>query len=372
LRTQFARSSASKAREAVRELRAQLGAEEFGVILFYCSTHYDLESLAREFHQTFPGMVVGCTASGLMSPLGHQKEGIVALGMSSPKLSFRPYLIDHLENCQTRAFEVAHRIQAERDRSKRAFGLLLVDGLSLLEELLVATLYKSIDALPLVGGSAGDDLKFERSLVYYNGQFHQSAAVLLLVETNLPFTIFKFQHFVPTNKKLVITGAIPEKRIVTEINGEPAVQAYAEIIGHPVEDLNFNIFSQNPLLLKINDEYYGRSIQKANPDGSMTLYCAIEEGIVLTVGACVDKFKVSHQAFLSLQSDQKKPSVVLGFDCILRRLEIENGQESEQVETMYSQYKVFGFNTYGEQMNAIHMNQTFTGVALGEEPDVNS
>jgi hypothetical protein len=27
---------------------------------------------------------------------------------------------------------------------------------------------------------------------------------------------------------------------------------------------------------------------------------------------------------------------------------------------------VTGFNTYGEQFNSVHVNQTFTGIVLGE------
>jgi len=32
---------------------------------------------------------------------------------------------------------------------------------------------------------------------------------------------------------------------------------------------------------------------------------------------------------------------------------------------LMAQYGVFGFSTYGEQFNGVHVNQTFTGVALG-------
>jgi hypothetical protein len=30
-----------------------------------------------------------------------------------------------------------------------------------------------------------------------------------------------------------------------------------------------------------------------------------------------------------------------------------------------AQNRVFGFSTYGEQYNGLHLNQTFTGVAIG-------
>jgi len=51
------------------------------------------------------------------------------------------------------------------------FGLLLVDGLSMLEEQVIASLYNQLGNVPLVGGSAGDDLQFRKSQVYWDGQF---------------------------------------------------------------------------------------------------------------------------------------------------------------------------------------------------------
>jgi hypothetical protein len=56
---------------------------------------------------------------------------------------------------------------------------------------------------------------------------------------------------------------------------------------------------------------------------------------------------------------------VLGFDCILRRLDAENRQIRRQMEELYQKYNVVGFHTYGEQLNAMHLNQTLTGVAFG-------
>jgi hypothetical protein len=35
------------------------------------------------------------------------------------------------------------------------------------------------------------------------------------------------------------------------------------------------------------------------------------------------------------------------------------------ISDLYRRYNVAGFHTYGEQFNAMHLNQTFTGVAIG-------
>jgi hypothetical protein len=36
------------------------------------------------------------------------------------------------------------------------------------------------------------------------------------------------------------------------------------------------------------------------------------------------------------------------------------------MDELYRQYSVAGFHTYGEQFNAMHLNQTLTGIAFGQ------
>ncbi|NQY89119.1 MAG: hypothetical protein HRT51_15500 [Colwellia sp.] len=45
-----------------------------------------------------------------------------------------------------------------------------------------------------------------------------NCGVIILISTTLPFAILKSQHIHATDKKVVVTGAIPEKRIITEFN----------------------------------------------------------------------------------------------------------------------------------------------------------
>jgi hypothetical protein len=245
------------------------------------------------------------------------------------------------------------------------FGLLLVDGMSMLEELTIAHLHRGFRGIPIVGGSAGDDLNFKETYVYHDGHFFSDAAVFALIETTLPFTTFKTQHFVPTDTKLVITGADPEHRRVVEINGEPAAQEYADILGMELEALNPTVFSNNPVILRIGGKDYVRSIQKVNDDGSLSFYCAIDEGLVLTLAQGVDLVENLEDQLSAIRRVIPKPELIIGCDCILRRLEVQEKNLSSHLQSTLKEEKILGFSTYGEQFNAIHVNQTLTGVAIG-------
>ena len=56
--------------------------------------------------------------------------------------------------------------------------------------------------------------------------------------------------------------------------------------------------------------------------------------------------------------------LTIGCDCFLRRLELEDSGDLEQIGRYLQGQRVMGFNTYGEQFNGMHINQTFTGVAI--------
>ncbi|MBF0171278.1 MAG: FIST C-terminal domain-containing protein, partial [Nitrospinae bacterium] len=137
-------------------------------------------------------------------------------------------------------------------------------------------------------------------------------------------------------------------------------------VGLEIDRLEPMTFSTHPVMLRIGGDYYVRSIQKVNADGSLTFYCAIDEGLVLTMARGVDLLENLAQTFETVKRTIPQPKLVIGCECILRRLEIlEKGMQNEAAALMNA-HNVVGFHTYGEQYNGVHVNQTFTGVALGD------
>ena len=55
------------------------------------------------------------------------------------------------------------------------------------------------------------------------------------------------------------------------------------------------------------------------------------------------------------------------FDCICRKIILGNkfADEVAAIRRVHGSVPVAGFATYGEQYNAMHVNQTFTGIAIG-------
>lgn len=365
LEAKQAATQAVDEREAVAELVDQLGGDAPALTLFFCSSRYELPRLAAHLSAAFPQNLVGCTSSGQIGRGGFELGGMSAMSLVTSELRVDLHAVAPLARCSEQAERIGAAIRARRTaRRVPAFGLVLVDGLSLAEERLVSSLYAALGDVPLVGGSAGDDLGFEATHVFHGGRFARDSAVLAYIETTLPFRTLRFQHFVPTDRRMVITDAIPEKRIVTEINGFPAAEEYARLIGRDVSALDADLFSKHPLLLRIHDEYFVRSIARRNDDDSLTFFCAIEPGLVLQIGRGVDPITAIKEG-LAPRAGEGSADVVIGCDCILRRLEFEGSRAAADVGRELALHHVFGFSTYGEQFNALHVNQTFTGVRLG-------
>jgi hypothetical protein len=71
------------------------------------------------------------------------------------------------------------------------------------------------------------------------------------------------------------------------------------------------------------------------------------------------------QALSKLHQDIPEPSLILGLDCVSLRLIFERAGTDRKVGAFMARNRIFGFCTYGEQFNGVHMNQTLTAVAIG-------
>jgi hypothetical protein len=372
-----AQSCATEARKAVEEFHATVAQPNMELVIFFCSSVYDLDVLAAEMNRLFAGIqVVGCTTAGEIGPVGYRTHSLSGASFSTGSCVAVSGLLDHLRQFNIPKGHDFAQALLQRLESKvpqagpdNSFALLLIDGLSLREEPVAHALQYALGKIPLIGGSAGDDQKFEKTCIYSDGRFHSDSAALILINTSLPFRVFKTQHFVATDKRMVVTEADPAKRIVTEINGLPAAKEYARLVGIDVHDLNPMRFAASPVVVMINGIDYVRSIQKANPDGSLTFFCAIEEGLVLRVANGVDLVNNLEQTFDKIRAQIGPPQLVFGCDCILRNLEIIQNGLKDRVEEILKRNNTIGFSSYGEQFHGVHINQTLTGIAIGTATD---
>ena len=359
---------------AAQELFNAIDQPDISFALFYCSSEYDLDALGSELNRHFPSVnLIGCTTAGEISSAGYKSGTLIGMSVASPNFTAVTERIDNLNDFQLSqgqetVITLTHQLNAHGKPldPDHVFGFLLIDGLSTQEEVVVHSLHRNLSNIPLFGGSAADGDRFQATHIYHNGSFRSNCAIFTLAHTTYPFTIFKTEHFDSTTEDIVVTEADVARRVVSEINGLPAAHEYARVMGvEEVDQLTSMMFATHPVVVSVGGENFVRSIMMVNEDETMSFACAIDEGIVLSVAKAGNLVENLKTAIKGIRQKIGVPQLILGCDCFFRTLEMEQKDIKDEVGQILAENNVFAFSTYGEQYNGMHVNQTFTGVAIG-------
>lgn len=315
----------------------------------------------------------GCSTAGEITPDGLEDGHMLAVLFPASLFRVASTMVEQVSSAgmdritaEVEALRRSFGAKVEHRPAESTFALCFIDGLSHAEEAVTSAIHWGLDNIPLLGGSAGDDLKFETTRLVSNGRVASDSAIVVLVATDIPFRVFKTDNFVPTEEKLVVTASEPEHRLVREFNAANAAEEYAGSVGIERRSLTPLSFASHPVVVKVGGEYYCRSIQKMNPDGSLSFFCAIDDGVVLSIAEPKGMVETTRAALAAVGERLGGIDMVLGFDCVLRRLDAQNRQVLRDISELYREHRVIGFGTYGEQYRSMHLNQTFTGIAFGQ------
>jgi hypothetical protein len=350
---------------AVSDIREQLSGCDPVMVIFFASPVYVPDRIAAAMASAFPDAVTfGCSTAGEIVTGRMLTHSVVAMAFGRDAVkSARVEPITDLDRSGNAAFAAFGEHfgvpVAEMDPS-RFVGILLIDGLSRKEEFIVDRI-GDLTNVNFVGGSAGDDLRFVGTHVYANGSSYSHAAVAALIEPAVPFTFIKTQSFAPLPNILTVTKANEAEREVMEFDHKPAAVAYAEALGVSVEEAGAQFLS-HPLGLLFEGEPFVRSPQRLK-DGGMVFYCAIKEGMELTMLRSTDIIADTRKALDDAEREFGTPSAIINFNCILRTLELRQEGLTDRYGCLFADVPTVGFSTYGEQFIG-HVNQTATMLLL--------
>ncbi|WP_299359856.1 FIST N-terminal domain-containing protein [uncultured Paracoccus sp.] len=357
--------------DVVAQIVAGLAGFDPSLVLFFAVEGAQVAPLSAQLSAGFgpDRLVLGCSSAGGFDLDGYADEGVIAIGF--PAVSFRAKAVwlSRLRQHLALDWMVSLRdlaVQVPAPAGWSGFGLLLIDGMSGREELVAATVDAALPELLVLGGSAADGLRFGQTQLAMNGESRPESALFCMIATDFAVEEVVFDHFNSVGTRMVVTEADPDNRLLTEIDAEPAAAEYARQIGVAVENLGPRAFARNPLLERSRGRHYVRAISGVTPGGGLTLMSSVETGAVLSIGRAQGLI----EGFSTRMERLGPVELVLGFDCILRRIAIEQAGEEPAVAQLCRDFRIAGFNTYGEQHGGIHVNQTFVGVAfLDRGPD---
>lgn len=364
----------TEAGAAIREMRDQLDQPGLVLAALYFDAALGAEAVDAALRREWPdGPVIGCTGWGHISSLGLEAATISGFSLAAPDFVAVADHLDHTADlkpdlCWTRLRRLAGRLEQARAGANPAnsFAMLLMGGNSRNEERFVNTVYGALGGINLIGGTASRVAAQDSCWVVHDGTVRHDSALVALIRTELPFTLFSTHHFQGTGERLVITGASAAERLVTEINGEPAADEYARLIGVSLEEFRNRLYIERPIAVKIGDQYYLRSIERVNPDGTLLFACALEVGMTLHLTEPGSMAAQLEGEFGRIRELVGPPALMIAMDCAHRRLSLTSNNEREAVSRLLAEHRAVGFGSYGEQFNRTHLNHTLTGVAIGE------
>jgi hypothetical protein len=367
-RASTARSAQRDSRRAAEELVEKLGAADPACVLFFAGLEHDGAAIGATLARRFgEAEIVGCSANGEFCDHGFGKGGVAAMALPRGWVKRCAATLARLdggvsEGVGQAAAALSQKLGVSlRHLDPERFACLaLVEGGRGQEEAINEALGNVCPFVPFVGGSAGDNIAYQRTWVFADGAIESNACALMVLELVAPHVVLKTCNYVATERTVVVTKAVG--RVVLELDGEPAAPYYADAIGTSADKLAFLDFMPHPLGLMIDGQPWLRSGIRVADGKGIYFACSMMEGMRLHFMRGVDL--VSHTRAALARAEQQLGAPISGavlFNCAYRMLEAETHRCEAAYHETLSRFAHVGMHTNGESYIG-HINQTLTGL----------
>ncbi len=357
--------SKTAASEVIGAAGARLGGKpSFG--FFFASPDHDLREVLVTAQRSLGPQVpiIGCTTAGEITEKGLLHGGVTAMLVSSDEMHPQPALsaglkADALQTASALAAAFTKGRGAAQQRGlTHATTVALVDGLAGTGEQLVDELRRQLGGLhEIVGGAAGDEGRFKRTLVGAGAETREDAGAAMHVFSKKAWSVGVDHGLTAATPLLRVTRA--KDNVIFELDGKPAFEVYksfAQKRGVDLKPDNASSFLINHELgvFVFDTMRKARAPLSVGADGSLACAAAVPQGSSVAI---LDGKRASLEAAAQSAAVEArdrlggaKAAGILLFDCICRGtiLGEEFGRELSAVRSVFPDVPVAGFLTYGE------------------------
>lgn len=197
-------------------------------MVVFATPRYNLtELLAGIRSVTGSAILIGATGAGQIVQGQHLGfgAGVSVLALTAGRYRFGAASVGGIRgNLDQAGQELARKSRDAAGYSPYSTVLLLADALAGDLQELVKGIYRITGPrAPLVGGAAGDELKFIRTFVFHGDRVIEGGAVALWVGSKWPLPIVTRHGWSPIGVPLMVTRA--EGTEIMELGGRPAAEA---------------------------------------------------------------------------------------------------------------------------------------------------
>ena len=349
--------------------------------ILFAAIDFDHELILQEINQVFPNIeLIGCTTDGeISSILGFQQDSLSLMLFSSDTINIHAGVgYGTRKNAIAAAQQAVKQAMANCNESPKLCITVpasyvteesATSGEDILEGLNLALESK----VPIVGGTAGDQSRFQTTYQFFGTEVLTDALPVLIFSGELLYSYGAACGWQTIGNASVVTKS--NKTVLYEIDHKPALDFYRQYLGDKDPS------KENPLAVyqeKSNHYYMRVPILFDQEIGSITFLGNIPENanIQITEVSRDRMIEASKSSFnMALERyPGEKPDAILIFSCCARRwvLGTRTKEEYQMVRNILDEsVPTCGFYTYGEfsplegkDSNTFHQ-ETFVTLLLG-------
>lgn len=376
-----ARDGADAGREAALAAVAGLGGQPAALVIVFTTPRYDLPELLSGVRSvTGSAILAGATGSGqiVQGKLMGFGEGVSVLALTAGEYRFGIASAEHIwENLDLAGQRIARESCAAAGPSPYSTVLLLSDSLAGDLQELVKGIYRVTGPkVPIVGGAAGDELKFVRTFVFHNEKVVEKGAVALWIGSKKPLRVITGHGWEPIGIPMLVTRA--EATEIIELGGRPAAVAYEEQLGISPGRLSPEKFWEtsilHPLGILQNDGSSVIRVARAKTgDGRLKINGCVPpagSGVQVMTGNTDTLLDIVEGVASTAIQANSDSAVLLVFSCAARKFIFGDRahEEAQRLQAAAGEIPAFGIYCCGEFARSVGVfgthNATLTALAL--------
>jgi hypothetical protein len=367
-------------REAATAAVAALAGEVPALVIVFTTPRYNLPELIAAIRSVTRGArLIGATGSGeiIQGEYIGMGAGVAVLALTAGGYRFGIGSASHIGDLDLAGREITRASRAEAGPSAHAAVVLLADALLGDLQQLVQGVYRVTGPkVAIVGGAAGDDLKFIATYVFHDDKIIEKGAVILWIASERPIKVVTRHGWQPIGVPMLVTRA--EGTFLLEINGRPAATAYEEQLGVEPGQLTPENFWGTSIyhpfgLLQADGTTIIRVARYRSAEGTLRIQgCVPPEGSAVQVmsGDADALLAVVPEVATTTLAGNDEAGVLLAFSCAARASIFRDRtiEEPRRLQAAAGGIPSFGIYCCGEFARtsgvlATH-NATLTAVAL--------
>ncbi len=332
------------------------------LVLVFSVERFDQERLLQGVRSVVGNVkLIGCCGAGVISKERLSKDSVGVMIIASEEdeneLEVEIALARNISKNPKKAGEkIAKKLKKKTKLDNRSI-ILLPDGFTCNVSEIVKGVYNILGPkFKLVGGGAGDNLRFIRTYQFINQEVYTNALAAAMIASSSPIGIGVAHGWTPIGNFLMVTKA--KNKTIIELDGKPAILAYQrccklkEILPEQFPEIGM----KHPLgMSDIAGNYIIRDPLTLNKDGSINCVAEVPEGSVVRImggnseSVVLAAEKAANHAMKALGN--KKPALAIVFDCVSRLLLLgkKAEEEIEKVRRVIGrEVPLIGFHTFGE------------------------